>query len=364
MNWYEINGADQILSPALAIYPDRIKQNIEQMISIAGSKRRLRPHVKTYKMPQIVKMQMDMGITKFKCSTIAEAKMLVDSGCNDIVLAMPTVGPAQFMTLKLKREHSKIKLGALIDNKSQIKSWKNHLEKNESVDLFIDINVGMNRTGIDIESAKELYSDLLFDKQFNIRGLHVYDGHNRRSTVTDRAKQVEEEYDPVQKWLQVIDPNDNLEVICGGSITFPCHARDGRRTLSPGTTLLWDAGYGTHFPDIPMKPAAILITRVISLPDNNLICLDLGHKSIGSEMQDKRVIFPQLADYKRVGHSEEHLVLQLKDTSTFMIGDVIYGIPWHICPTVALHAEVVVIEKNEVIDYWPVVARHRHYRLS
>ncbi len=72
--WYEIKNIEEIDSPALVIYPDRILANIHEMIRVAGSPAKLQPHVKTYKMTEIVEMQMEQGIRKFKCATIAEAR--------------------------------------------------------------------------------------------------------------------------------------------------------------------------------------------------------------------------------------------------------------------------------------------------
>ena len=58
-------------------------------------------------------------------------------------------------------------------------------------------------------------------------------------------------------------------------------------------------------------------------------------------------------------HSEEHLVLKVPDSSAFQPGDVLYGIPWHICPTVALYDHVLVAENNRIVNSWEVIARKR-----
>jgi len=93
--WYEIANADEIPSPALAFYPERIEENIRRMIRIAGGAGRLRPHVKTHKTPEIVRLQLNHGITRFKCSTIAEAENdRRPQGAPDVLLAMQPVGPA------------------------------------------------------------------------------------------------------------------------------------------------------------------------------------------------------------------------------------------------------------------------------
>jgi D-threonine aldolase len=58
-------------------------------------------------------------------------------------------------------------------------------------------------------------------------------------------------------------------------------------------------------------------------------------------------------------HSEEHLVLQTPQAADYTVGDVLYGQPRHICPTVALHATVVVVEDGRAVGRWKVAARDR-----
>ncbi|HEX2879063.1 MAG TPA: hypothetical protein VHO25_05960, partial [Polyangiaceae bacterium] len=91
----------------------------------------------------------------------------------------------------------------------------------------------------------------------------------------------------------------------------------------------------------------------------NRLCLDLGHKAVASEMPQPRVTFPQIPDATPVMHSEEHLVIETDRAANTAVGELIYGIPWHICPTTALHAEVVVIENHRPTQRWPVLARAR-----
>ena len=106
----------------------------------------------------------------------------------------------------------------------------------------------------------------------------------------------------------------------------------------------------------------MLLTRVVSKPGENRVCLDLGHKAVAAENPHPRVIFPDLPGAKAVMHSEEHLVLETDQASQLSVGDALYGIPWHICPTVALHAEAVVVENGVATAKWPIDARKR--RLS
>jgi len=104
----------------------------------------------------------------------------------------------------------------------------------------------------------------------------------------------------------------------------------------------------------------VVITRVISKIDQKTLCLDLGHKSVASENPiHSRVIFLNQPDAVPVSHSEEHLVVQVPDTSEYQIGDVWYGVPYHICPTVALYETAYVINEHMYSEKWEVIARNR-----
>ena len=91
--WFVVSDVSAIPSPALLVYRDRVAENLRRMLAVAGGGERLRPHIKTCKMREVVQMQLAAGITKFKCATIAEAEMAADSGVCDLLLAyQPAAG--------------------------------------------------------------------------------------------------------------------------------------------------------------------------------------------------------------------------------------------------------------------------------
>jgi D-serine deaminase-like pyridoxal phosphate-dependent protein len=149
------------------------------------------------------------------------------------------------------------------------------------------------------------------------------------------------------------------ELVAGGSPTFGIHAAQTDRICSPGTTVLWDFGYGDTLPDLPFLPAAVLLARVISKPGKNRITLDLGHKSVAPENPHPRVRFEELPDATPLMQSEEHLVLETERAHEFLIGQALHGIPRHVCPTVSMHGEAVVIENGSATTRWPITARNR-----
>lgn len=356
--WYEVDETDKIPSPALLVYPDRIEANIREMIRIAGDTKRLRPHVKTHKSPEIIRLQQSAGIQNFKCATIAEAEMLAGCNAGDVLLAYQPVGPNVQRLGVLIQKFPETQFSVLIDNR-QVAAELNRLAEENAISIhcYIDLDVGMHRTGIAPgPAAVELYGNIRSLPHLVFRGWHAYDGHLRQGDFLDRKKAAETAYASVQK---VMDETGVTEVIAGGSPTFPVHALRQQVYLSPGTSLLWDQGYLEAFPDLKFLPAAVLLTRVISKPGGDLICLDLGHKALASEMPHPRIYLLDLEVVEFTVHSEEHLVVRTPQAPEFQTGDILYGIPMHICPTSALHQEMVVIADRKVIDRWPLWARDR-----
>jgi len=116
----------------------------------------------------------------------------------------------------------------------------------------------------------------------------------------------------------------------------------------------------TLIPEQQFLPAALVITRVISRPDETKLCLDLGHKAIASENDlNNRVYFLNAPEVKMVSHSEEHLVIDAGKGHKWKVGDLLYALPVHICPTCALYERAWVIKKGQVEGTWEIIARNR-----
>jgi D-serine deaminase-like pyridoxal phosphate-dependent protein len=122
----------------------------------------------------------------------------------------------------------------------------------------------------------------------------------------------------------------------------------------------WDKGYLDLCPEQPFLPAALVMTRVISMPDSTKLCLDLGHKSIGAENElSRRVYFLNAPGLRPISQSEEHLVVDAGKSHAYKIGDILYGIPVHICPTVALYERIYTVEDHRISGEWKNMARDR-----
>jgi D-serine deaminase-like pyridoxal phosphate-dependent protein len=363
MNWFEIKNIDAIDSPALVIYKERVNENIRLLKSMVNNdSSRLRPHVKTNKISEVCSMMLAAGITKFKCATIAEAEMLAIIKAPDVLMAYQLVGPKANRFIQLMMQYPATHFSCLVDNIQSAEQLAklaaaNHL----TIDVYIDLNTGMNRSGIKPSKALILFEAIELLPAIKVIGLHGYDGHIRDTDLSERKQHVDKGYSKVIILAETIEAvsNRKLTIVAGGSPTFPIHANRQNIECSPGTFIFWDWGYKHTMPDEPFDYAALVISRVISVIDENTIATDLGHKSVAAENPLPRVHFLNAPDAIPVSQSEEHLVLSVADSAVYSPGYVLYGVPVHICPTVALYETAVVIENNTATDEWEVVARKR-----
>jgi D-threonine aldolase len=363
-SWYTINNIDQIDSPALVLYPERIQENIRLLKSMIDDVTRLRPHIKTNKCMETAKLMLKDGINKFKCATIAEAEMLAMCNAKDVLLAYQPVGPRIERLIELVQTYPGTKFSCLTDNIAIAQQIEDACAKeNVSLAVYLDLDVGMHRTGIEPnKEALELYAFCASQKHIYPAGLHAYDGHFRVTDIGARTIECDKAFEQVEQLRdKIIERNLPTPIIvAGGSPTFPIHARRKEIECSPGTFIYWDRQYSASCPEQPFLPAAVLITRVISLPGETKICLDLGHKAVASENEiSKRAFFLNASNLKPIGQSEEHLVLEAGEHHGFQVGDVLYALPFHVCPTVALHERSYIIVNGEVAGEWKHIARDR-----
>ena len=363
-DWYIIDDIENLDTPVLVVYPERIKQNISQLINMIDDVGRLRPHVKTYKNKGVTLLMLEAGISKFKCATIAEAEMLAMCEAPDVLLAYQPIGPKLKRFVQLIIKYPDTKFSCLVDNINAATEIAGAAVKNQvHIPVYVDLNVGMNRTGIAPgNEALQLYADCDLLPGIKPIGLHAYDGHIHDIDLNIRTEKCSEAFEPVSKLqadLKHLGYHEPV-IVAGGSPTFPIHAKRKHIECSPGTFVYWDKGYQTELPEQPFLPAALVVSRVISLPGETKICLDLGHKSVASEKElAKRVFFLNAPELVPVGQSEEHLVVDAGKGHNYRVGDVLYGLPYHVCPTVALYEKAITIERNKTTGEWKNIARDR-----
>ena len=151
-NLYTFEGQQDIVSPQLVYYPAIIRENIRKMIDIAGGTARLWPHIKTHKMAEVVQMQIEAGIDRFKCATIAEAEMAAKAGAKHLTLAYPLVGPNIKRFAALQAAFPEVEFFAIGDDTEQIRKLGQTCKTN----VLMDVDMGQHRTGVPLDKVEAM----------------------------------------------------------------------------------------------------------------------------------------------------------------------------------------------------------------
>ncbi|WMJ83910.1 D-TA family PLP-dependent enzyme [Oscillospiraceae bacterium LTW-04] len=364
-NKYSFEGAEQLVTPQLVYYKEIIEANIRRTTQIAGGVDRLWPHVKSHKMAKMVELQMSMGITRFKCATIAEAEMVAAVGCSDALVAYPLIGPNITRFLRLSTAYPTVRFWAIDDDTEMVLELSRQaVAAGCSVRLLMDMDMGMHRTGVALEKAQAMYESWAKLPGIEMRGMHCYDGNRHENDFAQRDAGVSETNAKILKIREALQAQgiDCSVLVMGGTPSFPCHAQGTKEFLSPGTGIIQDAGYRDNFKDLDFTPGGILLTRVISRTDVDAFTLDLGYKAVAADPAGERAEIVGMEYAKTVLQNEEHWVVRvppeyIKDIPP--VGTLLYAIPTHICPTSALYPSVPVVQQGRILDWWEVTARNR-----
>lgn len=361
-DWFQVMNVEALDSPSLLIFEERLDHNLDWMIQTAGGVARLFPHMKTHKMAEVLRRFVQRGITRVKCATIAEAELAAREGMHEILIAHSLVGPKKQRFQQLGQTYPAVHWSTLVDSMEEVESWAQFAQDQPFlIRLYVDINVGMDRSGHPVDDRLiRLVEKIQSFPNLHLEGFHVYDGHLRQSNLHERLDKIESGIAPFYAFLEAHQLT-HFRVVAGGSPAFPVHARHQNRFCSPGTGIFWDSGYGNSLPEQKFLPAALVLARVISKPAPGLITVDAGHKSMASEnpLANRLTWLNAPTDYHWKSQSEEHGVLEVTDDSAYALGDVLYGLPYHVCPTVNLYDEAYLIRDREWVETWAIEGRKR-----
>lgn len=360
---YTIKNVDEIPSPALVVYRDIVERNIKTIGGLLDGYDRLRPHIKTHKMSQVARMEMAAGITKFKCATPKEAALLAANGATDVMIAYPPIGPQMARVVGLKQLHPDVAFRVIGDDEPSIRQLAAACtEGGVTIGVLIDVNTGMNRTGaapgepcVALATLIDSLDGLSFD------GLHAYDGH--------LAGDGEPRREMARESIQLaVDTKKQIEktgievplVVASGTKGFDATDQvDGVTEVSPGTWIFWDSGYGENLA-FPFNWAALVVSRVISTPADDLITLDAGSKGINPDVPAPHFRALNLdGELEFLVRNEEHQLIRLEPgVKRPNVGDVIYLVPKHVCTTVNMYDEAHVVDGDgNWTETWPIDAR-------
>ena len=364
---YRFIHPDAISTPALVIYESILDDNIEAMKNIVGRPDRWRPHVKTSKLLYTMRRLVDHGVRNIKCTTTLELATACRAGVKDVVLAYPVGSNAAKRVEELAAQFPAVTISALVEHKSQLSLWNG-----KRVGLFIDVNPGMNRTGIEIANTDGILSlaRAILAKGLRFRGVHYYEGHQNQENLQERTQAAHAGYDVLMKLLKTLDSSGIFveEVITSGTPALPCalsyvpfsQARFLHR-ISAGTVTYSDVTSVSQLPpSYGLRPAAVVLSGVVSHPTAGRITCDAGHKTVSADAGIPNCAVIGYPGMQPLKPSEEHLPIDLTDgTATPAIGELLHLVPRHVCPTVNNFDHALIIRNGEIAGVERVTARGR-----
>lgn len=365
---YDVVNLEGVPSPAVLVFRRYLEQNLDQTIALAGGPQRLRPHCKTHKTREVIRLWLERGVTRHKCATVREAAMCIEAGARDVVLAYQLVGPAVGQFAALAAQYPDVRLAALVDTPSAAEALSHAAaEQGVTVGVLVDLDTGLHRTGIAPARAQALYEHVSRLPGLRPAGLHVYDAQNNAfPEARQREQAVQRSLEPVLALVDALSAAGYPvpEIVGGGSATFSFYTQRGEPfTGSPGTTVFWDAGNAAKYPDLDSQftPAALVLGRVVSRPAPHHVTLDIGSKAIAADPPiGKRGRILGLEGAETLLHNEEHWALHGAQADRYAVGDSVFVVPTHVCPCTNLHPVLYVVEPDgKVGPHWEVAARQR-----
>ncbi len=318
----------------------------------------LRPHVKTHKCLKIAQLQIEAGARGICVAKVSEAEVFAKNGVKDILITNEIISPEKIE--RLIELNSFTNTMVCVDSKKNIEDLnKTAIKKDVQLDIFVDLNVGTNRTGVEPgEPALELAKLIAKSSNLQLRGLQAYEGH---LTYVKDFVEKEERTKACMKMAvetkELIEKNGISceEITAAGSGTYMITGKyPGITEIQPGTYVFNDHHIHATVPEL--KIALTILTTVNNKPAKGMMTLDMGNKSVSTDSGD-----PQFKGYGRkvkvLALSEEHCQCVYGPKLEFTIGEKIEAISAHVCPTVNLYDFLYVIQDGAVIDKWEIAAR-------
>jgi D-serine deaminase-like pyridoxal phosphate-dependent protein len=362
-----------LMTPALAIYPEIVDSNILATLKILqGNANRWQPHVKTAKLEHTMRQLCAHGVTRFKCATTLELMTACRAGATEVLMSYPSVGPRARRVQEIAVAYPQVRVCSTIENNSQIGEWARN-----PLPLYVDVNPGMNRTGIEEERVQEIVNlaTAIGSSGLEFAGLHYYDGHNRQLDFQERKKAAFRGYEQL---LLIIKALRSLRipvgtVITSGTPAFPCATSfpefsNGAisHRVSPGTLVYNDLATLAQLPDSwGYRPAALVITSVISHPTDGVFTCDAGHKAVSCDAGIPNCTVLGHPEFEPQHPSEEHLPMRVPEGVVRpQIGETLYLTPRHVCTTVNNFDEALLVRKGMITEVVKVSARGRESPLA
>ncbi|ABM09054.1 MULTISPECIES: D-TA family PLP-dependent enzyme [Micrococcaceae] len=359
----------EVITPAVLIDVDVLDRNIERMAgNMRGRGLQLRPHVKTHKTLEIARKQLAAGALGITVATIGEAEVFAADGVKDIFIAFPLWVEAPHAE-RLRALTAKCRLAVGVDSAESATAMGRQLGVDAgSVEVLIEVDSGHHRSGVLPDEVVDV-AEAAAAAGLSVQGVFTFPGHSYKPGMPTGAASNENEALGLAA-TALTSAGFEVTTISGGST--PTALIDGETVateLRPGVYVFGDAQQleleRCSWDDIALSVAATVVSRHEARGGNvRRVVLDAGSKILGSDRPDWATGYGRLPEYpeaKVTALSEHHATVVWPDSSELPpLGTRLRVIPNHVCLTMNLVDQVIVVHGGAVAERWTVAARGRN----
>jgi D-serine deaminase-like pyridoxal phosphate-dependent protein len=342
-------------TPVPVIDLDRVERNIAKAQAYCDQHGlRLRPHIKTHKLPVLAHKQLTAGAIGITCQKISEAAVMAASGIDDILLTYNIVSDSKLPALTQliwATEHLTIAL----DNDVAVNlAGRAALQAGRELDILVEFESGKLRTGVlTPEQALTLAKTILATKHLNFAGFMTYPVSQVSGDWVSRAKDLFSKHDIP------------ITVFSGGTtpLMWQAHEVAGLTELRPGTYIYHDRATVAAGAATLDECALHVHATVVSTPEPGRAVIDAGSKTLSSdrispEYGEGYGLVLEYPEAIITNLSEEHGVLDVSACQNQpKIGERVRIVPNHVCVVTNLHDEIIFQRDGVVQGVYPVWAR-------
>jgi D-serine deaminase-like pyridoxal phosphate-dependent protein len=315
----------------------------------------LRPHVKTHKVPEIAALQLAAGAVGLTVATIGEAEVFVDAGASDVFVAYPLwASAAKAARLDALRSSARIAVGV-----DSVPGVANLGHRVPGLEVLVEVDSGHHRSGVPATEVVPL-ATAARDAGLTVVGVFTFPGHAYGPDAATAAARGEREA-LLEAGERLRGAGFEVRVLSGGSTPSLTATEPGGATeVRPGVYVFGDAQqWELGLCAAEAIALTVLATVVSAHPDR--IILDAGSKVLGADRAAWASGFGRLLDHPdaRVTALSEHHATVV-GTGLPGVGETVRVVPNHVCATVNLVDEVVVVRGGVIEARWLVAARGRN----
>lgn len=318
----------EIDTPALIVDLDVVEANVAEMAAACRGIR-LRPHIKSHKMPELARLQLAAGASGITCAKLGEAEVMADAGCDDILLAYPIFGTPKLDRLRALKERARVRVSLdSVEIAEQVATTGR-------TEVFVEVDTGLRRLGrAPGAPTVALLRQISKVPGIVVAGLLTHAGHSYRATSQEELRKVAE-----REVLDLVETaalyGEELEISVGSTPTARYGAVvEGVTEVRPGTYIFNDANMIRLGVATEDTVAARVLTTVIARPAPDRFVVDAGSKSLTSDGAGTPgwILVAGRPDLEMRFLSEEHGVGRCRPGEGPAIGDRLELIPAHCCP--------------------------------